>query len=327
MGLDYSNNVSGSKSLTNNTRQAGSAEDKVRDLEAILANLMLDPEEKASINPGNGENENIKPLKPLPHESTKPPLSTEPLTKPLPGREENTGGANEIEVISGGVDSIAGTGMVLKIGDKQYNVKYGAFGIDYDSLKSEDGSPVDESIAKLIKQYEKQIIEIASAMSYGKKPDPIVPRDKDINEIEVISGGVDSIAGTGMILKIGDKQYRVKYGAFGIEYESLKSEDGSPVDENIIKLIKQYEKQIVKTASDMSYGKKPNPIIPVNEASDNHESTKPSRPLPGDWQGPVDEDDIVTHPKPLPNEGEPFCNAIPFGTKPAPRSENEQAVQ
>ncbi len=267
MGFDYSNNVSGSKNLTNNTSQASSAEDKVRDLEAILTNLMLDP--------ANGENENTKPSRPNPNEGTKPPFSnTDPLTKPLPGREANSNGTiNEIEVISGGVDSIAGTGMVLKIGDKQYQVKYGAFGIEYDSLKSEDGSPVDENITKLIKQYEKQILEIASAMSYGEKPDPIVPVDKAINEIEVISGGVDSIAGTGMVLKIGDKQYRVKYGAFGIEYESLKSEDGSPVDENITKLIKQYEKQILEIAGAMSYGKKPNPIVPVDEENEN---TKPA---------------------------------------------------
>lgn len=99
----------------------------------------------------------------------------------------------------------------------------------------------------------KDLIEVFKST----KPDDIQVMPPEGTPFEVIDGGVDGIAGSKMTLRINGKLYTVSYSPFGINYDSLKAKDGSDIDPEVLKTIKDNEKEIQKTAMKMSYHKDP----------------------------------------------------------------------
>ena len=65
--------------------------------------------------------------------------------------------------------------------------------------------------------------------------------------IEVLDGGVDPIAGARITLKIHGKEYTASYAPLGgVSLDSLQSEDGSPVNPDVIGLVKENNELITR---------------------------------------------------------------------------------
>ena len=76
--------------------------------------------------------------------------------------------------------------------------------------------------------------------------------DNDVEElkkkgIEVLDGGVDPIAGAKITLRINGKEYTASYAPLGgVSLDSLKSKDGSPVNPDVIRLVKENNELITR---------------------------------------------------------------------------------
>jgi hypothetical protein len=93
----------------------------------------------------------------------------------------------------------------------------------------------------------------------------------NIKEIEVMLDGDINWNSTRMTLKIGDKKYQVSYSrASDTDWNSIKSEDGSKADKNIIKLVRRHANQIVDIAARMVNGENvPNNKVPTDKGPAN----------------------------------------------------------
>lgn len=132
-----------------------------------------------------------------------------------------------------------------------------AFEQFFNALKKEKPDLKDhteEYFQALIKTWNEGVFESLP------KP-PVLPReiDQDIEElkkkgIEVLDGGVDPIAGSRITLKIHGKEYTASYGGIGGVYvDSLKSEDGTPVSQDVINLVKENNELITRVGMSMGY--------------------------------------------------------------------------
>ncbi len=61
-----------------------------------------------------------------------------------------------------------------------------------------------------------------------------------------VTPGVDPIAGTKMTIAIDGQEYTMSYSGFGLELDSLESTDGQPVSEDVVNLINENQREILK---------------------------------------------------------------------------------